>query len=185
MGKRATCCAHLHPRQACRRDRGACDGVLRQLSVGMMYLLSARVPFSKQSWGSSTWLSCGLVRPLSVPKCDGPPLVTTSSPFSKQSDLKDWRWLQPGFAIFFPSAAAQESRPPALALSRGQHTFFSYLFNFTALGSSAGGCYEFIPSLLIIKFRKRGKDIGNHWAHFYCLVQDVNSNRKYISWHWY
>lgn len=118
MGKRATCCAHLHPRQACRRDRGARDGVLRQLSVGMMYLLSARVPFSKQSWGSSTWLSCGLVRPLSVSKCDGPPLVTTSSPFSKQSDLKDWRWLQPGFAIFFSigcSPGVPTSRPGAAA----------------------------------------------------------------------
>lgn len=75
MGERATCCARLHPRQACRTEGGAYDSVFRQLSVGTIYFLRAGVPFGKQSWGGSAWLSCSLVRPLSVSRCDGPPPV--------------------------------------------------------------------------------------------------------------
>lgn len=127
-----------------------CDSVFRQLSVGTTYLLPAGVPFGKRSGGRSARLSCGLGRSLSVSRSDcSPPVDDDVFPLFQSSPsegLKDWWWLRPALPPSFHQLQPRTPTLPAWFYSRGQHPFFSYLFNLTALGSSAGGgCYKRTP----------------------------------------
>lgn len=132
-GERATCCAHLRPRQALWKEE-VCASVFGQLPVGAVYLLHAGLPFGKQPWGSSAWQPVAWSGPFlswGVIACC---CQMTSSSFSKQSTRRTegLTLAAPCSATFFPSAAAQDSHPPSLVLQPGS-AFLRYAFNPTTL----------------------------------------------------